>query len=109
MSIDGITGASTAWHWRQAAAASGSGSVGTRAQPGGTVAGGSPSFMQALSGDLQAMLTQRGSTPSDKSGSASRQVAANRALAGTHQPQHHQGSAGGDAALRSVANRVTGC
>lgn len=117
MSIDGINGTSNIWQWPQAAARSGPGSAAQTQASGNATAnaanpaagGGITSFMQALSDDLNAMLTQLGSAGSAGTGSAPEQTAANRAVAGAHHHHHHhQSSAGSDPSLQSAANQVSG-
>lgn len=103
MSIDGINGTSNPW--RGPGGPTGSGSA---AGNGGTPASvGTTSFMQALSAELQSMLTQTGSNGAS-TGSASVQMAANRPVAGTHHHHHHESQAGTGALLQNAANQVSG-
>ncbi len=113
MSISGIGGNASTWHWQQRASATTSGSAAASgaadaiANTGSVSAGNMAAFYQSFSADLQSMLSQSGQGASATTTAQTSQTAANQPVAVPHHHHHHHPSQGGGGPLNADANQRT--
>jgi hypothetical protein len=113
MSISGITGNASTWHWQQQAggkassSAAASGATESIANTGSVSAGNMAAFYQSFSADLRSMMTQSGQGASATTTEHTSQTAANQPMAAPHHHHHHHPSQGGGGSLSTDANQLT--